>query len=171
MTDGLWIIYLGKKGFVGLTLLYMAMVLPAALFIWRFPPRLWADPRLAAGSLTAVLLGLYVIDCLLNAFPNIIYIVLCGGLMGLEPRPALTRADDDHRLGRAFKAEGRVNEAEAVWSSTLDFLGTLIAAYPDRPDLRRRWCDCANDLAWLRLHRTELTHGDLSSVIALARAW
>ena len=87
-----------NKGFVGLTLLYMAMVLPAALFIWRFPPRLWADPRLAAGSLTAVLLGLYIIDCLLNAFPNMIYIVLAGGLMGLEPgqlyRPGRTTITD-----------------------------------------------------------------------------
>ena len=107
VTDGLWIIYLGNKGFVGLTLLYMAMVLPAALFIWRFPPRLWADPRLAAGSLAAVLLGLYVIDCLLNAFPNMIYIVLCGGLMGLEPKAQLiTRADRRSQTGAGPQGRG-----------------------------------------------------------------
>ena len=37
VTDGLWIIYLGTKGFVGLSLFYVAIVLPAFLFIWRFP--------------------------------------------------------------------------------------------------------------------------------------
>ena len=57
-----------------------SLVLPAILFVRRFPARLWGDPRLAAGSLAAVLLGLYMIDCLLNGFVNIIYITLAGGL-------------------------------------------------------------------------------------------
>ena len=48
-TDGLWIIILGFKGYFGLILFYLAMILPTALFVWRFPVRLWADPRLAAG--------------------------------------------------------------------------------------------------------------------------
>ena len=83
-TDGLWIIYLGTNGLVGLALFYLAMILPAIRFIQRFPVRLWADAQLAAGSLSAVLLGLYMIDCLSNGFPNIIYVTLAGGLMGLE---------------------------------------------------------------------------------------
>ena len=83
-TDGLWIIILGTKGFVGLILFYVALVLPAILFVRRFPARLWGDPRLAAGSLAATFLGLYMIDCLLNGFLNIIYVTLAGGLIGLE---------------------------------------------------------------------------------------
>ena len=140
-----------------------------------------------------MLLGLYVIDCLLNAFPNMIYIVLAGGLIGIEPMrvPSLaagrsrkaankTRiamadsigevalADQNHERGQTLKAEGRLNEAKAVWLSTLDLLRTVMAAYPNDSDLWRRWCDCANDLAWLELHHPELAHADLSSAIALA---
>ena len=195
VTDSMWIIYLGTKGFVGLALFYVAMALPAIRFLLRFPARQWNDSRLAAASLTAVLLGLYLIDCLLNAFPNMIYITLAGGLMGLEPKQLRTMttwrgrktadqagiapaadigaitlaADRNLRLGRTFKAEGRLKEAETAWSSTLDLVGTLIAAYPDDLDLRRRWCDCANDLAWMMLHDRQPAHVDLSGAIALAR--
>src|ERR1700677_1559558 len=55
-TDGLWIIILGTKGYVGVTLLYLTLILPAVLFIWRFPARLWGDPRVAVGSLATVFL-------------------------------------------------------------------------------------------------------------------
>ena len=43
-----------------------------------------------------------------------------------------------------------------------------MADYPNDSDLWRRWCDCANDLAWLELHHPDLAHADLSSAIALA---
>ena len=69
----MWIIFLGNKGFVGLTLFYLALILPAVLFVRRFPARLWSDPH-GGRSLAATLLGVYMIDCLLNAFANIIYI-------------------------------------------------------------------------------------------------
>ena len=48
-TDGMWIIFLGHKGFVGLTLFYLALVFPAILFVRRFPARLWSDPRWRPG--------------------------------------------------------------------------------------------------------------------------
>ena len=40
---------LGTKGFVGLALFYLAMILPVIRFVRRFPARLWANPRVAAG--------------------------------------------------------------------------------------------------------------------------
>ena len=85
-TDGMWIIYLGTKGFFGLTLFYLSMALPAIRFLWQFPARLWRDPRVAVGAVAAVLLGLYMVDCLLNGFVNIIYVTLAGGLIALEPK-------------------------------------------------------------------------------------
>ena len=208
-TDGLWIIVLGTKGFVGLSLFYLALVLPAVLFVWRFPARPWGDPRLAAGSLAAVFLGLYMVDCLLNAFPNMIYITLAGGLIGLEPKqlraiPAarrgieaagrravggalrrgrgryrdrrrgarsgrITLADRCRSLGRSFKQEGRLDEAEAAWRQALDLLATLMEADPDADGLRRRWCDCANDLAWLRANHPDPARRDPASAVAMAR--
>ena len=104
-TDGLWIIILGTKGYFGLTLFYLAMVLPPALFIRRFPARQWGDPRVAAGSLAAVLLILYIVDCLLNAFPNMIYLTLAGGLVGLEPKQLRTAVAG--RSGKAVSQTGR----------------------------------------------------------------
>ena len=104
-TDGLWIIILGTKGFVGLILFYLAMILPAARFVMRCPPRVWGDPQVAASSLVSALLALYMVDCLLNAFPNMIYVTLAGGLMSIEPRRF-----------RAL-ATGRGGAASATWAN------------------------------------------------------
>ncbi|MHB1558787.1 MAG: O-antigen ligase domain-containing protein, partial [Isosphaeraceae bacterium] len=88
--DGLWVITLGTRGFVGLSLLFASLLMPAIVFTWRFPPKTWGDPRVAVGSLTATFLGLYVVDCMLNGFVNIIYLTLAGGLVGLDPRQLRT---------------------------------------------------------------------------------
>jgi tetratricopeptide (TPR) repeat protein len=194
-TDGLWIIVFGQNGYFGLVLLYLAIVVPLARFAWRFPVRFWGLPQMAAASLTAVLLSLYMVDCLLNAFVNIIYVTLAGALNGIElaelhtsttrtrgathRQPAsrqdaalmegLRAIDQSYSKGRTLKAEGRFEEARVAWLETLDLLDTLTKADSKQPDLRRRWCDCANDLAWLEMHHLELPQSDLPSVIALAR--
>jgi len=98
-------IILGTKGFGGLILCYLALILPAALFVWRFPVRLWGDPRVAAGSLAAVLLSLYIVDCLMNAFPNMIYVTLAGGLISLEPKQLRTTVA--RRAGKAVDQAGQ----------------------------------------------------------------
>jgi tetratricopeptide (TPR) repeat protein len=194
-TDGLWIIIFGEKGFYGLVLIYVAMILPVTRFAWRFPVRLWGLPQMAAASLAAALLSLYMIDCLLNAFVNIIYVTLAGGLNGIElaqlhtsatstkgathRKPAsrqdavlvegLCAIDQSYSKGRTLKGEGRFEEARGAWLETLDLLDTLTKAHSNQPELRRRWCDCANDLAWLEIHHLELPQSDLPSVIAVAR--
>ena len=207
--DGLWIGTLGSKGFIGLTLFYAALILPAVVFVLRFPPPSWGDPRLAAGSLAAVLLGVYMVDCLMNGFVNIIYVTLAGGLIGLEPgrlgviatarrgteaaqrgaagavppaaasgvEPAgagpssgrLALADRCRTLGRSFKQDGRPDEAEAAWRQALDVLTGLLQADRNAPEVRRRWCDCANDLAWLRANHPDPARRDPASAVALAR--
>jgi hypothetical protein len=187
-TDGMWIIFFGTKGWVGLTCLYLAMMLPAGLFVWRFPPRLWTDPRVAPASVAAVMLTLYIVDCLLNGFVNLIYITLAGGLMGIEPKQLrlitpgsgkqtveqtnganqLALADHNHSLGRALKAEGRLTEAEAIWRQSLDLLSALRAAYPNNPDLEQRCCNCANDLVWLWVNY-DIGRQDLDTAVAMAK--
>ena len=210
-TDGLWIIILGSKGFVGLSLLYLVLGLPAILFLWHFPVRLWHNPHMAPATLAAALLSLYIIDCLLNGFINIIYVTLAGGLISITPvqfatipqtpsnarvfrqsksrerqgtsiapftrqtsafghdpgndSPAPTAhftgtgedelADHCRSLGRASKEQGRLSEAQEAWRRALDVLTELTARYPNAPDFQRRWCDCANDLAWLQLSHAD----------------
>jgi tetratricopeptide (TPR) repeat protein len=209
-TDGLWIIILGTKGFVGLILFYLAMILPAARFVWRCPPGLWGDPRVATSALVSALLALYMIDCLLNAFPNMIYVTFAGGLMSIEPNrfraiasgrvdaaaairstgsglrapmaaldavtarsaPMAGRimlADRYRNLGRSFKQEGRFDEAEAAWRQALDLLTEVLKAKPNWPQQRLEWCDCANDLAWLRANRPDLARRDSDAAVAMAR--
>jgi Flp pilus assembly protein TadD len=209
-TDGLWIIILGTKGFVGLTLFFLAMSLPVIRFGWRFPPGQWGDPRLATCSLVAVLLPLYIFDCLMNAFPNMIYVTLAGGLMGIEPSQfrALARArrgsarqhvpnglakvapvaamDADrmvsasiaqqiklaasyHNLGRSAKKDGRFEDAESAWRQALEILSEMIETTPNATEPRRLWCDCLNDLAWLRANHPDPERRDAEAAVALAQ--
>jgi tetratricopeptide (TPR) repeat protein len=83
--DGVWIATLGAKGFIGLIMLYIAMQLPVMVFLVRFPMRLWHHPEVAPAAVVATLLGLYMVDCTLNGFINIIYNSLLGGLISVMP--------------------------------------------------------------------------------------
>ena len=207
-TDGLWIITLGTKGYVGLVLLYLVIELPLILFLRRFPVQLWDQPQLAPAALAATLLGLYMVDCLLNGFINIVYVSLAGGLISVVPaqlgiRPlskprangissrednlgpsvgngaspppipvaALSEvrlADRYRMLGRASKEAGQLREALAAWRQALEVFTRLSQHNPDNLELRRRRCDCANDLAWLLVCHPDPASRDPASAIALA---
>lgn len=83
ITDSLWIIAFGTKGVVGLISLTASLLLPAIAFIQRYPARLWSNPKVAPAAALAVLLVLYMLDCVLNAMVNPIYTLVCGGIAGL----------------------------------------------------------------------------------------
>ena len=185
ITDGLWIVLFGKSGFVGLSLFYLSLALPAHRFVFRFAPKLWADPRVAASSLAAALVGLYMIDCLLNGFVNIVYVTLAGGLAGLEPKQLrsnavriavgtaagagkIVRADHDYNRGRTLKAEGRLEESLAFWRHALNLLSEAMTTDHESLDLKRRWCDCANDLAWLLANAPDPAIQNAAEGVALA---
>ena len=217
-TDGLWVITLGTKGSVGLILFYLALVLPAILFLWRFPATMWRVPSVGLAALAATLLGLYMIDCTVNGFVNIIYVTLAGAIIGMTPaqrgvsvdrkhgakilnrqsncvssrttivaQPSLDRANDRQShafppsdskaivmaeryqsLGRTLKSAGRFPEAQVAWRQALDILTRLTALHPDASDLQRRWCDCANDLAWLLLSHPDPDSRDPALALTLA---
>jgi tetratricopeptide (TPR) repeat protein len=224
-TDGMWIVILGIKGFVGLGLLYLALELPAILFLRNFPVQLWAHPRVAPAAAAAALLGICMIDLTMNGFLNLIYVTLAGGLIGVTPAQlgvdltgergrgargraggsrrggaaaarttggtmsaglnhnvpasppyalatssgAIHQADRWRSAGRTLKAEGRLAEAETAWRQALDLLTALGGADSGAPDLRQRWCDCANDLAWLQLNHPDPARCDPAAAVALSR--
>jgi len=87
VTDGLWIIVFGLRGLVGLAALNMAILLPIYGFLRRYPPGTWGHPTVASGAALSVLLGLYMIDNLLNAMINPIFTIAAGGLTGLMAVP------------------------------------------------------------------------------------
>jgi hypothetical protein len=98
ITDSLWVITLGTFGLLALIAQWLTLALPGLALLWRYPARLWADPRLATAAVLAVALQLWVIDDLLNAmvtpiFPAIAgalvsFVSLKGGARARRPRPA-----------------------------------------------------------------------------------
>ena len=85
ITDGMWIIWLGTYGFVGLISWTCLLLLPSWLFMIRYPVRSWATPEVAPLAAVATLLGLYVIDCLMNSFHNLVFTVASGSLICAMP--------------------------------------------------------------------------------------
>lgn len=79
--DGMWIIVLGSNGIVGLSALYLALLLPVWLIALRADRALiWEDPRGSIVLVAAVAVVLHSIDFLVNAMPNPVYLLLAGGL-------------------------------------------------------------------------------------------
>ncbi|HEY9658951.1 MAG TPA: O-antigen ligase domain-containing protein [Allocoleopsis sp.] len=90
--DSLWIIAFGHHGTVGLVSLFTAMLLPVvALFRLRYPAPLWFRPKIAPTAVVGVGITLYMVDCILNAMINPIYIVAVGGISAMVLRPRETR--------------------------------------------------------------------------------
>jgi hypothetical protein len=83
VTDGLWIITLGRNGTFGLLAMIIAIQSPVVLFFLRFKPDKWNKKKWAVPAVMAIFLAIYMIDNLLNAMINPIYMLFNGGLTGL----------------------------------------------------------------------------------------
>ena len=84
-TDGMWIIYLGCYGCFGLFSWTTVLLLPPWLFLVRYPVQQWKTYTVGPMVVIAALLGLYMIDCLMNGFLNLVYVVASGGLICTLP--------------------------------------------------------------------------------------
>jgi hypothetical protein len=78
--DGLWVIALGENGIVGLSLITLAILLPAVLVLMRFPPRAWGHPMVAPAVAMAVILAAHMIDNLANAMLSPLFTLPMGAL-------------------------------------------------------------------------------------------
>lgn len=87
VTDGLWIIAYGVNGIYGLAALMVTIQLPVLLFMRRIPAGSWRSPEMAVPAAMAVFLGFTMIDNLLNAMINPIYMLFSGGLIGMIVHP------------------------------------------------------------------------------------
>lgn len=82
--DSLWINAFGKYGTIGLVSMMIAMLLPpAALLMKKAPPSRWSNRDAAPMVAIAVAIIIYMVDCLLNAMINPIYIFACGGISSI----------------------------------------------------------------------------------------
>lgn len=89
-TDSLWIITLGRYGFIGLAAVMLALAVPIVALWRRWPPRHWdADRHSTVAWVLALILAIYAIDSVFNNMENPIFLLIAGGLAGL---PALRRS-------------------------------------------------------------------------------
>jgi hypothetical protein len=97
VTDSMWIIAFGVYGVLGLISLTVSILLPVLAFCVRYPARTWSNPAIAPAAALAVCVCLYMLDSVLNAMVNPIFMLAAGGLAGIaiQPRkapvPQLTR--------------------------------------------------------------------------------
>lgn len=91
--DGLWVLTFGTRGAVGLGALLALVLLPIVTLMSRFPPRSWSARSVAPAAALAVMLCLYMIDCLANAMVSPIFMLASGGLTALfaEGAPSVRR--------------------------------------------------------------------------------
>jgi hypothetical protein len=86
--DSQWIIAFGHHGVVGLLSLYISMLLPVFTLFWsRYPARLWFNPKVAPVVVVSLGVLLYMVDCILNALINPLYVLAAGGIAGLALKP------------------------------------------------------------------------------------
>lgn len=96
--DSLWVIALGQFGVVGLVSCFASMLSPViALFSTRYPASLWFNRKVAAAAALAVIITLYMVDCILNAMINPIYILACGGIATLAMKPRERESSQSER--------------------------------------------------------------------------
>jgi hypothetical protein len=91
VTDGQWIITIGNHGVLGLTMMYLSMVLPSIRFAFKYKGRQWADPQIAPAAVLMVILPLWMIDCLLNAMYIPVWVLAAGALAGFVDAPIPSR--------------------------------------------------------------------------------
>jgi tetratricopeptide (TPR) repeat protein len=159
-----------------------ALLLPAALFLKRFHVQQWGHETLASAAAFTLLLILFVVDGLINAFPNILYVIAAGGLASIasgRARPDIEKpmrsvnytarvAAQYRDAGRALKDQGRFAEAKSAWLQALGLLNKGPAGQPDHLALDQGWCDCANNLAWLVATTSDSTVRDPVLALSLA---
>lgn len=82
LTDGLWVIAFGKYGIVGLAALFSAFLVPVLAVLRRIPAGLLFSAKFAPLAAFAVMLTIYMLDCLHNAFANPVLILVAGAVAG-----------------------------------------------------------------------------------------
>jgi hypothetical protein len=95
--DQLTIIAFSANGYVGLVAMIATLLLPPLLFLRRFSVNQWIQADVAPAAAIALVLNLYLLDCMFNGMLNVIYLTAAGGLLnvvGVRPKPSRGGRDD-----------------------------------------------------------------------------
>jgi hypothetical protein len=80
ITDSLWIITLGKYGWVGLGALTAMLLLPMLLVCFDWRADLWSHPMVGPVVVLGMMVALYMFDHLMNGMVNPIFMLACGAV-------------------------------------------------------------------------------------------
>ncbi|MGK7889273.1 MAG: O-antigen ligase family protein [Leptolyngbyaceae cyanobacterium] len=83
VTDSLWIIAYGNRGAVGLSSLFLFLLMPVLVLLTTYPPATWSDKRVAPVAALSILILMYTLDSVLNQMYIPIFIIVSGGITGL----------------------------------------------------------------------------------------
>ena len=83
VTDGRWIIAVGRYGLVGLISLGAALLLPPFLLWRRLDVTDWSRPEIASVAALTLVIVLWTVDNLLNDMENPIFVLGLGGVASL----------------------------------------------------------------------------------------
>jgi len=110
------VIAFSSNGTVGLVALTTVLLLPVALFLRRFTVNQWDRADLAPTVIIALIVNLYVLDCMVNGMFNAIYIIAAAGLLNVAGTRSNARLvhDDNGESGRADNACSRLPVAKAT---------------------------------------------------------
>jgi tetratricopeptide (TPR) repeat protein len=196
ITDGYCIITCGQHGVVGVLAFVLTLVGPGFMFVARYHPRRWTEPDIGAMAATSSLLAMYVLDCMFNAFPNGVYMVMAGAMTSAtmdrsrllaaagwdvesEAAPDASTAPPtaEERLAARYielaRNARRIGDFAAAAEArrlAYDLLVRRSGLGVETPEARRRRLDCGNDLAWLLATRPDPEAGDREEAVELARA-
>lgn len=81
--DSMWVIMVSSGGVVSLSLMTGMLLVPVLTFIARVRTRAWFTPTVIGSALAATIVVLYLIDILVNAMVNPVFLLLAGGLTGV----------------------------------------------------------------------------------------
>lgn len=81
--DGYWIILLGSRGVVGLLGAFALLLVPCFAAVYRCGPDVCRCKRFTPDAALTVVVSVFAIDCLLNAFPSPVYMLCAGALCSL----------------------------------------------------------------------------------------
>ncbi|MFO0907051.1 MAG: hypothetical protein U0794_01575 [Isosphaeraceae bacterium] len=166
ITDGLWVILLGTTGMAGLGAFTLAFSLPALMLTRRLGRREIPEPESALPIAMAVILILFLLDCLSNAFPNEMFTVLCGGLMGYAANMTkLSPPSTTERLlaeADAHLEAGDADAAEAAYTAVAEVCTRTLRTNPSNLEARIRLAGCEAAIA-----RIMQSTGRLDEALAL----
>ena len=112
--DGLWIVLFSSYGYFAVASYLLVFAIPIFRVLRRLPARHLLDPSMGPVAVLSVALLMYWVDCLANAFPNMVFVMSLGAIAGWQPPREPPRGPEpEGDSGESAEAAGPPAASEA----------------------------------------------------------